>query len=63
MGLNQDNLVAVIAQGNKFDLYINGKYLDSASYNGPASGIIGAIADNVNGTTEVAYTQAQVWTL
>ncbi|TMC22070.1 MAG: hypothetical protein E6J34_07510 [Chloroflexi bacterium] len=62
-GLNQENLIAVIAQDNDLNLYVNGKYLDSTSYNGPTAGIIGVVADDSTHPTEVVYSQAQVWVL
>jgi hypothetical protein len=63
-GEGQENLIAVIMRGSTFELYVNGKYLDSGSHDGiGGGGVIGLIARSSSRPTEVAYTQAQVWTL
>lgn len=63
-GLNQTNLITVIARENHIDMYINKKYL--ASVNDLSllqSGQIGVVAGDITSPTDVAYNQAQVWKL
>lgn len=63
-GVNKTNSITVIVQGSQFDLYINGKYLDSANDNGPGGGgVIGMVSNCLTNPTEVVYSQAKVWTL
>jgi serine/threonine protein kinase len=64
-GLNQSNLVAVVAQGSTLDLYVNQQKVDSISDNTYSHGKIGIVADGFPGShpTEVAYSNAKVWKL
>jgi uncharacterized protein (UPF0333 family) len=62
-GLNQDNTICVIAQGNAMNFYFNGHYVITVQDGSLASGRIGVTADDNTNATEVAYTQAQVWIL
>jgi hypothetical protein len=62
-GLNQDNTICVIAQGNTMNFYFNGHYVITVQDGSLASGRIGVTADDNTNVTEVAYTQAQVWIL
>jgi serine/threonine protein kinase len=58
--------VAVVAQGNNFDLFINGSYIGSThdSKANSASGVLGLTAGTINASSsDVAYTQVQVWKL
>src|SRR5262249_43520489 len=65
-GLNQTNLIAVEANGNTITLYINHQQIlrvNDSTYN---QGQIGFVANPyiTNGhPTEVAYSNAKVWTL
>jgi serine/threonine protein kinase len=59
-GLNQSNLIAVVANGSNFDFYINNKKVDSASDSTFSQGLFGVCADI---GAEAVYTNAKVWTL
>ena len=64
-GLNQSNLVAVVAQGSTFDLYVNQQKVSSVSDSTYSHGKIGVVADGylANHPTEVVYSNARVWKL
>jgi len=62
-GLNQDNIICVIARGDTMNFYFNGQYVTTAKDGSLTSGQIGVTADDGTNATEVAYTQAQVWIL
>ncbi len=63
-GLNQSNLIAVVANSNNFDLYVNSQKIDSVVDDAYNHGEIGVIADPQSNTpTEVVYSNAKVWTL
>ena len=62
-GLNQPNLLAVIAQGSSIDLYVNGQSTLHISDSTTGNGLIGVAADATNQPTEVAFTNARVWML
>ena len=56
------NLIAVVATGNNFDLYVNNTHLASVTDSAYSHGQIGLIADSLNNPTEVVFTNAKVWT-
>jgi hypothetical protein len=67
-GLNQDNLVAVVVQGSSISVYINRAQVMTVVDTTYSSGHIGVIAlvgqgatPNRNGSTEIAFSNAQVW--
>lgn len=62
-GLNQTNTITVVAQGGSLYFYINQQYLDSASNTMYLSGKIGVFAESNTNPTNVAFSNAQVWTL
>ncbi|MDQ2715247.1 MAG: hypothetical protein M3Z08_10100 [Chloroflexota bacterium] len=62
-GLNQANLVTVIARNSSLYFYINKQYVNSISDSTYTSGQIGFAAEARTQSTEVAFSQAQVWTL
>lgn len=62
-GLNQPNLLAVIAQGSNIDLYVNGQSMVRISDSTTSNGLIGVAADATNQPSEVAFTNARVWML
>ena len=64
-GLNQSNLVAVVAQGSTLDFYINQQKVDSITDSTYSHGAIGVVADGFpnNHPTEVVYSDAKVWQL
>jgi lipid-binding SYLF domain-containing protein len=59
-GLNQSNVIAVVANGSTFDLYVNYHKIASGNDSSYSQGQFGVCAD---ANTEVAYTNARVWTL
>jgi len=62
-GQNQTNTVTVVARGGNIYFYINGQYLDSASNNMFTSGKIGVFAESNTNSTDVAFSNAEVWQL
>ncbi len=62
-GLNQTNLLTVIARGGSIYLYINQQYVDNIDDGTYSSGQIGLFAQDNGSPTDVAFTNAQVWTL
>jgi serine/threonine protein kinase len=65
-GLNQTNLISVIAQGRTIGLYVNHQLIDSVNDNTYSSGQIGVIAypyGNSGNPTEVVYSNVKVWTI
>jgi serine/threonine protein kinase len=62
-GLKQVNILAIVANGSKMDLYVNHQQIGSASDNSYSQGYLGMLAHDVQQTTEVVYANARVWTL
>jgi hypothetical protein len=64
-GLNQINLVAVVARGYIFDLFVNHHKVANIIDNNYSGGQIGVDADSYPGNdpTEVVYSNAKVWVL
>jgi eukaryotic-like serine/threonine-protein kinase len=63
-GLNQSNLLTVIARGSMIYLYVNQQYLTSISDSTSSSGEIGVSAVNTSGGhVDVAFSAIQVWKL
>ena len=65
-GLGQTNSIAVVAQGSLITLYVNSQQIASVTDNNFSHGNIGLVAAaNATGghPTEVAYSNAKVWTL
>ena len=62
-GLNQANTIAVVANGNTISLYVNRQEIDSVTDSTFSHGQIGVVAYDNSNPTEVAYSNAQVWTL
>src|SRR5207249_2537573 len=61
-GLNQTNLIAVVAKGNSLVLYVNKQPITSVNDGTYSNGQIGVIAESIENTTEVTFSNAQVWT-
>ena len=61
-GLNQANLVAVVAQGTYITLYVNHQSLGSVTDSTYSHGLIGVYAVVYTQPTEVAFSNAKVWT-
>lgn len=63
-GLNQPNLLAVIAHGNNIFLYVNKQYVGTVQDSTYSSGSIGLFAYKANTISgDVAFSNAQVWKL
>jgi hypothetical protein len=63
VGLNQTNLIAVVAHGNTFDLFVNKHYITSVNDTTLSEGNIGIEAHAISKPTEVEFRNAMVWTL
>jgi len=61
-GLNQSNLIAVVANDSTLDLYVNNQKIDSTSDSTYSQGEIGVEASYQTGPTEVVFSDAKVWT-
>jgi hypothetical protein len=67
-GLNQTNVIAVVANGKNFYLYVNRQAIDSFSDSSYSSGQTGFVADSSGvlggsaASTDVAYSYQKVWT-
>ncbi len=61
-GLNQANLITVVAVDNVLNLYVNMQKVASVSDATYNSGQIGVVAENTGGPTEVVFSNAKVWT-
>ncbi len=62
-GLNQPNQLTVLTQGNQIALFINKQYVVSVLTNAPASGIVGLFATNLPDTTDIAFSNLEIWKL
>lgn len=62
-GLNQPNKLAVIAAGSNLSFYINQQFVVSIKDTSYQTGSIGVFADDQTNPTEVAFSNAKVWTL
>ena len=62
-GLNQANIVAVVASGSDLDLYVNRKHIAYVSDSTFSQGQLGVCAANASKLTEVVYGDALVWKL
>ncbi len=61
-GLNQTNLITVVAQGANITLYVNHQSLGSVTNSTYSHGLIGVYAVVYTRPTEVAFSNAKVWT-
>ena len=61
-GLNQTNVIAVVAQGSTLSIYVNKQKIASASDSTFTHGQIGLFADSSSHPTEVAFNNVKVWT-
>jgi len=65
-GLNQPNLVAVVAQGSTLELYVNQQKFDTITDSAYSHGRIGVAAEGFtesHSLTEVAFSDVKVWKL
>jgi hypothetical protein len=61
-GLNQSNVIAVVAQGNALTIYVNKHNIASASDSTFSHGQIGLFANADTNPTVVAFSNARAWT-
>ena len=61
-GLNQTNVIAVVAQGSTLSIYVNKQKIASASDSTFTHGQIGLFAESTNHPTDAAFNNAKVWT-
>ncbi len=61
-GLNQSNVLAVVAQGSTLSIYVNNQKIASANDSTFKHGQIGLFADSNNHPSEVAFNNVKVWT-
>lgn len=62
-GVNQSNLLAVVADGSTLTLYVNRVLLTSVEDQKFADGHIGIFATDLNGPTTVIFSDMKVWLL
>lgn len=62
-GQNQTNTITVVARGSNIYFFINSQYLDRVSNNTFASGKIGVFGESNTNSTDVAFSNAEVWQL
>jgi len=61
-GLNQTNVIAVVAQGSTLSIYVNKQKIASASDSTFTHGQIGLFAESTNHPTDAAFNNVKVWT-
>jgi hypothetical protein len=61
--VEQENTIAIVANGNTFDLYLNNQKIDSASDSSYSIGTIGLVAHASDNDTTVNYQDAIIWAL
>jgi hypothetical protein len=62
-GTGQLNVIAIVANGSRFDLYVNHQKIDSISDGAYNQGYISLIAYDEFIPTTVTYRDARVWTI
>ncbi len=62
-GLGSTNTLAVVVKGSNMSFYVNNQLLANASDSTYSHGGIGFFANNAGTPTEVAFSNAKVWTL
>ncbi len=64
IGLNQSNLIAVVARGNELDLYVNHQLVAPAVSDSLYSrGQIGVFVGNIDHSADAVFSNVKVWTL
>ncbi|GAC1349867.1 MAG: hypothetical protein NVSMB27_26990 [Ktedonobacteraceae bacterium] len=61
--LNVPNLLAVVAQGGTFSLYVNHQLIDSAQDTSYSQGKIALFSEDEQDTCDVAFNDAKVWAI
>ncbi len=62
-GVNQVNVLSVVASGSKLDLYVNHQLIASVQDTFYSDGQIGLVAKDKNNATEVIFSDLMVWKL
>lgn len=62
-GLNQSNLVAVVANGSNITFYVNNQQVDTINDSTYSSGQIAVVAEDLSNPAEVVFSNAKVWKL
>lgn len=62
-GIGQTNVLCVIVQGSAIAMYVNQQPVAETQDTAYQSGQVGVVADEDSNTTDVAYSDAQVWAL
>jgi hypothetical protein len=60
-GLNQPNVIAVVANGSTLDLYVNYQKIDSVNDTSYGNGQIALAVTAIANSTEVGYKDAKLW--
>ena len=63
IGLNQSNLVAIVARNSTFDLYVNKLYIATVNDHSYSHGQIAVVAEDEGNVTLVLFSNARVWKL
>jgi eukaryotic-like serine/threonine-protein kinase len=61
IGLNQSNLVAVVARNSTIDLYVNKQYITTVNDHSYSHGQIAVVAEDEGNLTLVLFSNARVW--
>jgi hypothetical protein len=61
VGVNQSNMLAVLAQGPTIQLYANGQHLDTVQDTTFTAGGIGVCAKNFSESSDVTFNNIKVW--
>ena len=59
--VRQINLIAVVANNDILNLYVNHQLINTQQGSTFSSGQIAVVAENVNSPTEVVFRNAKVW--
>jgi len=62
-GIGQTNVLCVIVRGSDIAMYVNRQPVAETQDSAYQSGQVGVVADEDSDTTDVAYSDAQVWAL
>ena len=59
----KSDVMALVANGSRFDLYVNGQHIGSLSDSAYSQGTIGLVASAVTDATTVTYQDARLWAI
>jgi len=60
-GLNSTNQIAVVARGNSIQIYVNMQLVTQITDSAAGHGYVGVVAQDVNASTDVSFSNAQIW--